>query len=70
MISRFFQYHNPKCDCCGLTLPAERDDAAAEEAMRAAGWARRGDRDACQLCLQYETEHGRLPERRRFQIKG
>lgn len=64
-ISVFFDYHNPVCDCCGHILPAERDDAAAEAAMRAEGWQKRGDRDVCRLCQFKERATGRLPGKKR-----
>lgn len=51
MISVFHGYHNPVCDACGHTLPAEKDDAAAEAAMRADGWTKTKDgHDVCRLC--------------------
>ena len=63
MISVFFEYHNPVCDGCGRMLQAEKDDAAAEAAMRADGWARRDGMDLCRLCQMKLQETGRIPEK-------
>lgn len=62
MISAFHEYHNPKCDCCGTFMAAERSDEAAETAMRDAGWAKIGGKDYCLLCQQEAERTGRLPE--------
>lgn len=66
MILRYWEMHSPKCDFCGHTLPAERDDATAEEAMRRDGWEKRGGKDACRVCLLTERETGKLPVRRLY----
>lgn len=64
-ISVFFDYHNAVCDGCGRMLPAERDGEAAEAAMKAAGWQKRGEMDVCTLCLLKERATGRLPQKAR-----
>ena len=64
MINVFFEYHNPVCDCCGHMLAAEKDDEAAEAAMKADGWQKRGERDVCRLCQLKERATGRLPEKK------
>lgn len=66
MIVVYFDYHMPECDCCGHMLAAEKDDAAAEDAMRADGWAKIAGKDVCRLCQQMQKETGRLPEKRLF----
>lgn len=66
MVSRYFEHYSPTCDCCGKPLPAERDDEAAEAAMKAAGWEKRGDTDICTTCLRKEKETGALPGRQLF----
>ena len=63
MIVKCYEYYLPECDCCGHLLPAERSAGDAEAAMRRDGWEKRGEKDACPLCLLRERETGRLPER-------
>jgi|GEM_PF-1857291 len=66
MIVVYFEYHNPRCDCCGHLLAAEKNDEAAEAAMRADGWAKIDGKDVCRLCQQKAKETGKLPEPIRF----
>ena len=63
MIARYYEYFLPECDCCGHLLAAEHSAGDAEAAMRRDGWKKRGDKDACRLCLLHERETGHLPER-------
>ena len=66
MIVVYFEYHNPRCDCCGHLLAAEKNGEAAEAAMRADGWAKIDGKDVCRLCQQKAKETGKLPEPIRF----
>ena len=61
MISRYFEYFNPKCDGCGRMLGAEKSAAAAETVMRAAGWQKAEEQDLCPLCRMRYQETGRIP---------
>ena len=63
MVRVYFEYHNPVCDCCGHTLGAERDDEAAEAAMKADGWHKVEGKDLCRLCWQHYEETGRMPRK-------
>jgi len=63
MVRVYFDYHNPVCDCCGHTLGAERDDEAAEAAMKADGWHKVEGKDLCRLCWQHYEETGRMPRK-------
>jgi len=45
-------------------LAAEADDAAAEAAMRADGWAKIEGKDLCRLCQIKLKETGRIPDKR------
>lgn len=82
MIVQWAGYHNPVCDNCGHMLPAvarpsprgggmdaEAVAAAAEAAMQAAGWEKRGGRDICALCRRIERETGKLPVRVRYDLR-
>jgi len=64
MISYRYPYHNAVCDGCGHMLAAEKDDAAAETAMRADGWAKIEGKDLCRLCQMKLKETGRIPDKR------
>ena len=64
MISYRYPYHSPVCDGCGRMLPAEKDDAAAEAAMRADGWAKIEGKDLCRLCQMKLKETGRIPDKK------
>lgn len=66
MVRVYFEYHNPVCDCCGHTLGAERDDEAAEAAMKADGWHKVEGKDLCRLCWQHYEETGRMPRKLLF----
>lgn len=63
MVRVYFEYHNPVCDCCGHTLGAERDDEAAEAAMKADGWHKVEGKDLCRLCWRHYEETGRMPRK-------
>ena len=63
MVRVYFEYHNPVCDCCGHMMGAERDDAAAEAAMKADGWHKVEGKDLCRLCWQHYEETGRMPRK-------
>ena len=66
MIALQYGCRMAECDCCGTFLPAEQTDEAAEAAMCAAGWEKRGDTDICPACLRKEQETGTLPGRQLF----
>ncbi len=70
MIAVWFDYHNPQCDCCGHMMAAEKSDETAEDAMRAADWAKIDGKDVCRLCLQIQKETGKLPEKNIFRRKA